>query len=419
MQTLFPDVPTADLARRATAVMTPNYKPLPIVLAGGSGARVHDRDGRHWVDMVAGIAVNALGHGHPRLARAIAEQAAEMIHISNLYLNEPAIALAERLVAQTFADRVFFCNSGAEANEAALKLARRYQTTVANRPDKTGILAFHHSFHGRTFGALSVTGQPKYHKGFEPLVPGVVFARFGDLADVARVLDSAATPVGTVIVEPIQCEGGINVAPDGFFRDLRALCDARDILISFDEVQTGVGRTGRLFCYEHLGMQPDILTTAKGIAGGLPLGAMLCSEKVAKGFEPGSHATTFGGNALATRAGLEVLNVIADEGLLDNARRVGGHLACGLAGLVVRHPDRCKAQRGLGLVQGLELAGREASNGPTADDFALAVTAKAREAGLLINIVQGRTLRFVPPLVTTEADVDAALAILEGVIAAG
>jgi acetylornithine/N-succinyldiaminopimelate aminotransferase len=417
MTPLFPDVPTADLARRATAVMTPNYKPLPIVLTGGSGARVRDRDGRVWVDMVAGIAVNALGHGHPRLSRAISEQASEMIHISNLYLNEPAIALAERLVATTFADRVFFCNSGAEANEAALKLARRYQTTIAGAPGKTGILAFHHSFHGRTFGALSVTGQPKYHKGFEPLVPGVVFARFGDLDDVTRVLDSAPTPVGTVIVEPIQCEGGINVAPAGFFAELRALCDARGILISFDEVQTGVGRTGRLFCYEHLGMQPDILTTAKGIAGGLPLGAMLCSEKVAAGFEPGSHATTFGGNALATRAGLEVLSVIEDEGLLANAQRVGGHLGCELAGLVARHPGKCSAQRGLGLVQGLELADRSASGGPSADAFAMTVMTTARERGLLINIVQGRTLRFVPPLVTTEADVDAALAILEGILA--
>jgi acetylornithine/N-succinyldiaminopimelate aminotransferase len=416
MTALFPDVPTTTLAERAARVLTPNYRPLPLVLTGGQGARVHDRDGRTWLDMVAGIAVNCLGHGHPRLARAIAEQAAELVHISNLYLNEPCIALAERLVARTFADRVFFCNSGAEANEAALKLARRYQNAVANHPERTGVVACHHSFHGRTMGALSVTGQPKYHKGFEPLVPGAVFARFGDLDDVARAITESPTPVGAMIIEPIQCEGGINVAPEGFFSKLRELCDAHGIVLIFDEVQTGVGRTGRLFCYEHLGMHPDILTTAKGIAGGVPLGAMLCTEKVAAGFEPGSHATTFGGNALATRAGLEVLAVIDDEGLLANAQRVGAHLACELAGFVARFPTVCVAQRGLGLVQGLELRG-SADGSRSADDTATLVANRCREAGLLVNVVQGRTLRFVPPLVATEGEIDAALAILGPILA--
>jgi len=414
MPPLFPESTTAELAARAAAVMTPNYRPLPLILTNGSGARVHDRDGRTFLDMVAGIAVNCLGHGHPRLATAIAAQAAELVHISNLYLNEPAIALAETMIARTFGDRIFFANSGAEANEAALKLARRYQTTALGSPEKTGILAYHHSFHGRTLGALSVTGQPKYHKGFEPLVPGVVFATFGDLADTARVIDAATTPVGTIIVEPIQCEGGINVPDQGFFTGLRELCDARGIILIFDEVQTGIGRTGTLFCYEQFGMTPDILTTAKGIAGGVPLGAMICTEKVSVGFEPGSHATTFGGNALATRAGLEVLRVIQDDGLLDNAKAMGAYLASGLQALVAKYPDICATERGMGLVRGLELK----DGVQTAAERATFITALAREEGMLINVVQGTTLRFVPPLVVTTAELDECFAILDSVFSA-
>jgi len=408
---LFDASTTAELTERAAAVMTPNYRPLPLVLVHGQGARVTDRDGRTFLDMVAGIAVNALGHAHPRLTRAIAEQAAALVHVSNLYLNEPSIALAEALVTRSFADRVFFANSGAEANEAALKLARRYQSTVAGAPDRTGVLAFEQSFHGRTVGALSVTGQPKYHKGFEPLMSGVVFSRFGDIEAIARTLEAASTPVGTIIVEPIQCEGGINLAPASFFQALRALCDAQDIVLIFDEVQTGVGRTGRLFCYEHFGMAPDILTTAKGIAGGVPLGAMLCTDRVAGGFEPGSHATTFGGNALSTRAGLEVIRTLFDEGLLDKASTLGDRLAAGLAALVTRFPTLCRAQRGLGLIQALELGGED----PVA--LAAEVTSACREAGLLINTVQGNTLRFVPPLVADETDLDEAVAILAAVLA--
>lgn len=414
MPPLFPEITTAELAARSAAVMTPNYRPLPLILTGGRGSKVEDRDGRTYLDMVAGIAVNSLGHGHPRLAKAIAEQAAELVHISNLYLNEPAIALAEALVARTFGDRIFFSNSGAEANEAALKLARRYQTTACQAPEKTGILAYHHSFHGRTFGALSVTGQPKYHKGFEPLVAGVIFADFGDLADTERALDAATTPVGTIIVEPIQCEGGIHVPHRDFFIGLRALCDARGIVLIFDEVQTGMGRTGTLFCYEQLGMSPDIITTAKGIAGGVPLGAMICTEKVAIGFEPGSHATTFGGNALATRAGLEVLRVIDDEDLLANAKKMGEYLVAGLEKLVVQHPDLCQTVRGMGLVRGLVLK----DGAQTAAERATFIGALAREEGLLINVVQGTILRFVPPLVVTEAELDEVFTILDRVFAA-
>jgi predicted acetylornithine/succinylornithine family transaminase len=402
METLFPGLSTPDLVARATRHLTPNYKPAPLVLVRGEGVWVYDRDGRRFLDMVGGIAVNSLGHGHPRLVKAVAEQAANLIHVSNLYLSEPIIALADKLSEITGFDRAFIANSGAEANEAALKVARRYQTTLRARPDKTGILAFHDSFHGRTFGALTVTGQPKYHAGFEPLVPGATFATFGDLASVDAALEAAGGRIGTLIVEPIQCEGGINVPPPGFLEGLRERATAQDIVLIFDEVQTGVGRTGTWFCFEHHALRPDVLTTAKGIAGGVPLGAMMTTSAIAEALQPGTHASTFGGNALAARAGLEVLSVIADDHLLAHVAAVGAHLARGLSACIADFPGKAVARRGRGLVQGLELA--------TAAMATRAVEL-ARSHGLLLNVVQGKTLRFVPPLVTTQAELDQALAL--------
>ncbi|MCC6620838.1 MAG: acetylornithine/succinylornithine family transaminase [Deltaproteobacteria bacterium] len=410
METLFPGVATSDLAGRAAKVLTPNYRPAPIVLVRGEGCRVEDRDGRVYLDMVGGIAVNALGHAHPRLVSAIAQQAAALLHVSNLYLNEPQVALAELLVARSFADRVFFANSGAEANEAALKLARRWQAEIAKAPDKVGVLAFHESFHGRTYGALSATGQPKYHHGFEPLVPGVRFAAYGDLEAVERAL---ATPhgglsIGVIMLEPIQCEGGIHVPPASFLTGVRELADRHGALVIYDEVQTGVGRTGRWWCYEHGGGAPDIMTTAKGIAGGVPLGVMFASEKAAAGFTAGSHASTFGGNALATRAGLEVMRVIQDEGLIANAAERGAELAAGLAALVDRFPGLCVQARGRGLIQGLELVDATA---------ATRVVEACKARGLLLNAVQGKTLRFVPPLVVDATEIAQALTDVGAVMA--
>jgi len=407
MNDLFPAVTTSDLAARAAAALTPNYRPAPLVLVSGKGCRVTDKDGRTYLDMVGGIAVNSLGHAHPRLVAAIAEQAATLIHVSNLYINEPAIAFGEMVKKVSFADRVFFANSGTEANEAALKLARRFQAEVRKSPHQAGFLAFHDSFHGRSYGALSVTGQPKYHHGFEPLVPGARFATFGDL-DQCRA-EMSDGKVGAIIVEPIQCEGGINMPPPGFLEGLRALADDHGAVLIFDEVQTGVGRTGTWWAYEHTDIVPDVVTTAKGVAGGVPLGVMMCNEKVAAGFVPGSHASTFGGNALATRAGLEVFQVIEEDGLLENARTRGAQLAAGLEALRVAHPDKAVAQRGRGLVQGLELA-----------DAALVnrVVDGCRVAGLLVNAVQGKTLRFVPPLIVSAAEIDEALVTVGGVLAA-
>jgi len=403
---LFPGLDTAAVLDLAARHLTPNYKPAPLVLVSGEGVRVTDRDGRSYLDMVGGIAVNSLGHGHPRLVAAIAEQARRLIHVSNLYLNEAIVAFTNKLSEISGFERIFVANSGAEANEAALKCARRYQTVVRGRPEKTGVLAFHDSFHGRTFGALSVTGQPKYHAGFEPLVPGAVFAKFGDLASVDAVLGASEGRVGTLIVEPIQCEGGINMPPVGFLEGLRERCSERDIVLIFDEVQTGVGRTGRWFHF-HWGVRPDIATTAKGIAGGVPLGAMMTSPPFSDALQPGTHASTFGGNALACRAGLEVLDVIEQEGLLGHVTEVGARLGAGLAKLA-QTMDVAVAQRGLGLVQGLELVSAEA---------ATKAVELARHQGLLVNAVQGKTLRFVPPLVTSAAEVDEALAMTERVLA--
>lgn len=409
MTTLFPAEATSDLLARATRHLMPSYRPAPIVLVRGEGVRVFDRDGRGYLDMVGGIAVNSLGHAHPRLCAVIAEQARALVHVSNLYFNEPSIALADELCRLSGLDRVFFSNSGAEANEAALKAARRYQTSIAGRPDKTLVLAFKDSFHGRTFGALSVTGQPKYHQGFEPLVPGAVFARFSDLDSVDEALAAGGGRVGAIIVEPIQCEGGINMPAPGFLEGLRARADRDDIVLIFDEVQTGVGRTGTWWCFEHHGLRPDVLTTAKGIAGGVPLGAMMASERIAQALQPGTHASTFGANPLATRAGLEVLRTIAEEGLLERAARVGERLHQGLRALIGKSFGVAIEARGRGLVQGLELASAELAN---------KVVELAKERGLLLNAVQGKTLRFVPALIATEADIDEALALTEASLAA-
>ncbi len=409
MTNLFPKSATADLIARATSHYTPNYRPAPLVLSRGEGVWVWDRDGRRYLDMVAGIAVNSLGHAHPRVSAALCDQADALIHVSNLYFNEPALALMDKLTKLTFADRVFFANSGTEANEAALKLARRYQTTVRGQPDKTEVLAFDHSFHGRTMWSISVTGQPKYHQGFEPMVPGAHFARFGDLDHVTAVVDAAEGRIGALIVEPVQCEGGLNMPPNGFLKGLRKLCDERGIVLIFDEVQTGVGRTGEWYYYEIDGVKPDILTSAKGIGAGVPLGAMMASDAVAQGFQPGSHASTFGGNPLATRAGLVVFETIEQERLLDHVYALGNELGDGLQALCAKYPDLCVEARGVGLLRGLELR----DDGKTAAE----VVKRCVEHGLLMNAIQNRVLRFVPPLIVQSGHIAEALQILDGVLA--
>lgn len=376
-----------------------------MVMVRGEGCWLWDTEGRRYLDMTAGIAVNLLGHGDVGLAAAIAEQAGRLIHVSNLYYIEEQLRLAEALSRRAFQGRVFFCNSGTEANEAALKLARRYQALVRSSPDRVELVAFEASFHGRTMGGLSVTGQEKYRKGFGPMVTPIKFLPFGDL-DAARAAITDKTCA--VILEPIQAEGGIVLPPAGYLQELRRLCTSTGTVLIFDEVQTGVGRTGTFYAFEYERATPDIVTLAKGIAGGVPMGAMLAIEEVARGFEPGTHASTFGGNPLAAAAALYVQKVIDEQNLLERCREMGAYLSSSLLRLAERRRPRTRGARGRGLLQGLVMEG-DASG----------LVTKARERGLLLSVAGGNVVRFVPPLIVEKAHVDEAIQILEAVITDG
>jgi len=376
------------------------YTRYPIALVRGEGCRVWDADGKAYLDFVAGIAVCALGHSHPRLIRAITAQAQRLLHVSNLYHIEPQACLAELLCRHSFADRAFFCNSGAEANEAALKLARKYAKERFSS-DRTEVITMRGSFHGRTLATVTATAQEKYHKGFEPLVPGFRYVPFNDLRAVELAVDARTA---AILVEPIQGEGGVQVAADGYLAGLRRLCDERGVLLIFDEVQTGLGRIGTLFAYQQAGVAPDILTLAKALAGGIPMGAMLAREEVMAAFSPGSHAATFGGNPFASAVALETLNTILEEDLPGRAARLGARILDRLRALQARLPV-IRALRGRGLLIGIEVA---------AD--AKAIVATCMERGLLILTAGDDVLRLVPPLILSEAEADEGLAILEGVL---
>ena len=379
-----------------------NYGRAPIVMSRGEGCVLWDADGRRYLDMTAGIAVCILGHGHQGLAQAIAEQAARLHHTSNLYFIEAQIHLAEALAKRAFAGKMFFCNSGAEANEAALKLARRYQAVVRGKPLRVELIAFENSFHGRTMGALSVTGQAKYRQGFGPMVADVRFIPFGD-AEAARAAISERTCA--VIAEPIQAEGGINLPPPGYLQELRRLCSERGAVLIFDEIQTGVGRTGTFYAFEKEAMVPDIVTLAKGLAGGVPMGAMLASDEVERAFEPGSHASTFGGNPLASAAALYIQQAIDEQNLLGRCQETGAYLGSALSRLAERRRPKTRGTRGRGLLQGLVLDGEAAP-----------VVQKARDRGLLISVAGGSVVRFAPPLVVGKDEIDEAVAILDSVL---
>ena len=376
------------------------YARYPIALVRGEGCRVWDADGKAYLDFVAGIAVCALGHSHPRLIRAITAQAQRLLHVSNLYHIEPQARLAELLCRHSFADRAFFCNSGAEANEAALKLARKYAKERFSS-DRTEVITMRGSFHGRTLATVTATAQEKYHKGFEPLVPGFRYVPFNDLRAAELAVDARTA---AILVEPIQGEGGVQVAADGYLAGLRKLCDERGVLLIFDEVQTGLGRTGTLFAYQQAGVAPDILTLAKALAGGIPMGAMLAREEVMAAFSPGSHAATFGGNPFASAVALETLNTILEEDLPGRAARLGARILDRLRALQARLPV-IRTLRGRGLLIGIEVA---------AD--AKAIVATCMERGLLILTAGDDVLRLVPPLILSEAEADEGLAILQGVL---
>jgi len=393
-----------DMLRTAKEVQLGNYAPAPFVLTHGRGRRVTDASGREYLDLSGGISVLSVGHSHPMLAAAIGEQAARLMHVSNVFYNDRAIELAEAICARTPFDKVYFCNSGSEANEALLKLARRYHY---DRGDQTRVqfISTHNSFHGRTMGSLSLTGQTKYHEGMAPLLEGVHFVEFNDLS----ALDAAVTDeTAAVLFEPVQAEGGIIVATQEFVQGARRICDERGALLFFDEIQTGYARTGRFLAQEWFDVVPDACSLAKGIGGGFPLGAMAVTERVAGGLPPGSHASTFGGNPLACAAGLAVLYIIEEEGLIENTSRLGEYLANRLHEI----DDRLEATagtRGLGLLQGLVLA----------DDVDPAATLGAIfSAGLLLTLAGGTVVRISPSLNVTQEELDEGLAVLESVLVA-
>ncbi len=373
---------------------TPNYGArAPICLVRGEGVRVWDSDGREYLDFGSGIAVTALGHCHPRVTGAIQEAAATLLHVSNLYHSAPQIHLAKLLCEHSFADRVFFANSGAEANEAAIKLVRKYARERLS-DDRFEIVATRNSFHGRTLATVTATGQEKYQHGFEPLVPGFKHVPYNDLRAMERAVDNRTA---AVLVEPIQGEGGVHVPDDDYLPGLRKLCDASGALLIFDEIQTGMGRTGRLWCYEHAGVEPDVMTLAKALANGIPIGAMLTRDDVASVLTAGTHGSTFGGTPFVTAVALVVMTIMLEDKIPERAARMGRYLMDGIAKLRGDQPT-ITAVRGKGLLIGIELAVPAA---PVVD--------ACRDAGLLVLSAGERVVRLAPPLIVEPQDCDRAL----------
>ncbi len=367
------------------------YKRLPLFIVKGRGNRVYDAEGKEYLDFVSGLAVNNIGHCNPRVTVAFQKQAQRLVHTSNLFYTEPQVKLAKLLVENSFADKVFFCNSGAEANEAAIKLIRKYSSE--KETGRYEIITALDSFHGRTMATLTATGQDKFHKGFEPLVPGFSYVPFNDIAAVEKTINDKTA---AVMIEPIQGEGGVNIPDRDYLKRLREICDFNGILLALDEVQTGIGRTGKLFAYQHTGIEPDIMTLAKGLGGGLPIGAMLAKDHVASAFTPGTHASTFGGTPLVCSAAVEVIKILTeDEIILDNCRRMGNYLTDELNNLKLKYPHMIKDVRGKGLLIGMELniAGED-------------VVRECLKKGVIINCTMERVLRFLPPLDVSQADID-------------
>lgn len=380
--------------------LMPTYKRFPVVLRKGRGVRVWDINGKEYIDCLAGIAVNVLGHCPRKVVLEVQKQVQRLIHVSNLYYTEPQVKLAKILIENSFADRVFFCNSGTEANEGALKLSRIYMKKKFGE-HRHEFIAAENSFHGRSFGSLSVTGQEKYHHGFEPLLPGVKFVPFNDVEAIEKAITDKTC---AVILEPIQAEGGINIPDKNYLKEVREICDKYKILLILDEVQTGIGRTGKLFAYEHFGIEPDIMTLAKGLGGGIPIGAILTKEEIAQTFAPKTHASTFGGNPVACAAAVATLETILEDGyLLDYCQRISKYFMKKLNGLKEKYPEIIKEIRGMGLLIGIELT-----------DSGVPIVEKCLEKGLLIGLAgDGSVIRFTPPLIIEKDDVDEAVSIFD------
>ena len=373
------------------------YGRLPLVIDRGDGCYVWDLEGKRYLDLVAGIAVNSLGHCHPAVTKAIQEQCTKLLHCSNLYWIENQVALAKLLVEKSGLGKAFFCNSGAEANEAAIKLARKW-----GKGEKYHIITMVNSFHGRTLGALAATAQEKYQKAFRPLPEGFSAVELGDL----EALEQAIRPeTCAVMLEPIQGESGIHVPTQEYMKGVQALCRKHGILLILDEVQTGIGRTGKAFAFQNFGLEPDIISLAKAIGNGVPMGAIVAKTEVADCFQPGDHATTFGGTPIATAAGLAACGILLQEDFLAQVQETGEYFRAQLRGIGERHPGLIAEVRGMGLMIGCELTGS-----------AKAVTAELLNQGVLVNSIGEHVLRFVPPLIITKEQIDEFIAILEPVV---
>jgi predicted acetylornithine/succinylornithine family transaminase len=376
------------------------YNRFPIVLQQGTGTHVIDQNQVQYLDFLSGIAVNALGMAYPQIVQAIITEAQKISHVSNFFYTETNIRLAKRLCDISFAKKVFFCNSGAEAIESAMKISRKY--FARQEKEQYEIISFHQSFHGRTLGALSVTGQTKYQKGFEPLLPGIRFAHLNDLNSVKAVL----TPkTAAVLIEPIQGEGGVFPCEEKFLKELRKLTQENNILLILDEIQTGLGRTGKMWAYEHYKITPDILTSAKALGGGLPMGALLVTDQVAEAFHPGDHATTFGGNPIVSAASLAMLEIISAPQFLDNVTQQGDYLKEKLLHLRSKFPEKIVEIRGQGLMWGIEVT-------VSARDLVQGCLQK----GLLISSAGDNVIRLLPPLIVTKSEIDLAIEKLMKVI---
>ncbi|NCY15948.1 MAG: acetylornithine transaminase [Actinobacteria bacterium] len=378
--------------------MSPSYSPQSVVLDHGKGMRVWDREGKEYLDFLGGIAVLSLGHAHPAMVAALTDQISKLTHISNIYFSEPQILLQEELVRRTFADRVFFCNSGAEANEAAIKLARRHARIVQRSP-KFELITLEGSFHGRTLGALAATGQPAKWEGFQPLPEGFRHVVWNDLEAIEAAIDPT---VAAIMLEPIQGEGGVNPATAAYFEGVRRLCDEHGLLFIVDEIQTGLGRTGEWFGFQHFGIEPDVVMMAKALGNGMPIGACWARREVAAAFRAGDHGTTYGGQPLAASAARATLAIMERENAPQLAEHAGSHLRAALSSL-----PAVTEVRGLGLLLAAQLAeGLDAR----------AVVADALAAGLVLNAVSPSSIRFAPPLVVAAAEIDEAVAILAEVL---
>jgi len=387
----------SEIINKADKVIAKTYNRFPIVITKGKGCTLWDSDGRAYTDFVAGIAVCNLGHAHPRVAKALSKQAKILFHVSNLYYTLPQIELASWLVNNSFADRVFFCNSGAEANEAAIKLVRKYFNDKGEE-GRCRIIAMEKSFHGRTMATLSATGQEKIRKGFDPVLGGFDFVPFNDIEALRSKINPSTC---AVIIEPIQGEGGVRCPAPEYLKNVRRICDETGILLIFDEIQTGLGRTGKLFAYENFGIEPDVMTLAKALANGLPIGAMLAKEHIAEVFVHGSHASTFGGTPVVTAASLEVVKILIEENIIDYGRKIGEYFKQRLFWLKDRHKSIVDV-RGIGLLLGMKIK----IDGDK-------IVKACMEKGFLINCIQGNILRFIPPLIIGKEEIDSLVACMD------